>query len=199
MNIAVISFKDVDVTLGIQELIQMYAEYKPIFFLPLVKPNSLFTQSVIDTCKTNDIEVHCFFPNANGFEGLLTQADDIILTDNPVKEVLRQLNANDSLGIVWDDSPQAHFALHSVEDLAIDVWDITEGLDPIELEPDEYDGMDSDGLHDAMHKHLGMFVDLLAAFVAETVMDSISEAVAQHIMEAETNRDVSPFKDKDLD
>jgi len=199
MNIAVISFKDVDVTLGIQELIQMYAEDEPIFFLPLIKPDSLFTQSVIDTCKANDIEVHCFFPNANGFEGLLTQADDIILTDNPVKEVLRQLNANDSLGIVWDDSPQAHFALHSVEDLAIDVWDITEGLDPIELEPDEYEGMDSDGLHDAMHKHLGMFVDLLAAFVAETVMDSISEAVAQHIMEAETKRDVSPFKDEDLD
>jgi hypothetical protein len=89
--------------------------------------------------------------------------------------------------------------LHSVEDLAIDVWDITEGLDPIELEPDEYDGMDSHGLHDAMHKHLGMFVDLLAAFVAETVMDSLSEAVAQHIIEAETKRDVSPFKDEDLD
>jgi hypothetical protein len=199
MNIAVISFKDVDVTLGIQELIQTYGEDKPIFFLPLTKSYNLFTQSVIDTCRSNGVEVHCFFPNANGFEDLLTQADDIILTDNPVKEVLRQLTTNDSLGIVWDDSPQAHFALHSVEDLAIDVWDITDGLDPIELEPDAYEGMDSRDLHDAMHKHLGMFIDLMAAFVAETVMDSLSEAVAQHIIEAETKRDVSPFKDEDLD
>ena len=103
MNIAVISFKDVDVTLGIQELIQTYGEDKPIFFLPLTKSYNLFTQSVIDTCRSNGVEVHCFFPNANGFEDLLTQADDIILTDNPVKEVLRQLNANDSLGIVWDE------------------------------------------------------------------------------------------------
>jgi hypothetical protein len=71
MNIAVISFKDVDVTLGIQELIQTYAEDKPIFFLPLIKPDSLFTQSVIETCQANNVEVHCFFPNANGFEGLL--------------------------------------------------------------------------------------------------------------------------------
>jgi queuine tRNA-ribosyltransferase len=39
----------------------------------------------------------------------------------------------------------------------------------------------------------------LAAFVAETVMDSLGEAVAQHLMEAETKRNISPFKDEDLD
>jgi hypothetical protein len=197
MNIAVISFEDVDVTLGVQELIETYREESPIFFLPLSKEYKLFTQSVIDTCKANGIEVHCFFPNANGFEGLLNQADDIILTDNPIKEVLRQLTSKDSLGIVWDDSPQAHFALHSVEDLAIDVWDITDGIDPIELESEDYGDMDATELHASMHKHLGMFVDLLAAFVAETVMDSLSEAVAEHMMDAESKKDISPFKDEE--
>ena len=199
MNIAVISFKDIDVSIGIQELIQTYAEYKPIFFLPLIKPDNLFTQSVISTCKNNNIEIHCFFPNANGLEIMLALADDIILTDNPVKEVLRQLSVNDSLGIVWDESPQAHFALHSVEDLGIEVWDITDGLDSIEIEPDEYENMNGKQLHDAMHHHLGVFIDLLASFVAETVMESISEAVSQHITDAEDKRDISPFKDDGLE
>jgi hypothetical protein len=38
---------------------------------------------------------------------------------------------------------------------------------------------------------------LLAAFVAETVMDSLSEAVAQHMMDAENKKDISPFKDEE--
>jgi hypothetical protein len=42
-----------------------------------------------------------------------------------------------------------------------------------------------------------MFVDLLAAFVAETVMESLSEAVAEHMLDAETKKDISPFKDEE--
>jgi hypothetical protein len=126
-----------------------------------------------------------------------TEKMPITVIDNPVKEVLLQLSTGDSLSLVWDDSPQAHFALHTVEDLALDTWDITDGLDVLEISPDDFADMSTNELHDSMMKHLGMFVDLLAAFVAETVMESLSEAVAEHMLDAETKKDISPFKDEE--
>ena len=45
---------------------------------------------------------------------------------------------------------------------------------------------------------MGKFVDLLAAFVANTVMESLGQAVAQHLMESEEDmdkRDFNPFDD----
>jgi hypothetical protein len=198
MKVAVISYQDIDVTDGMDDLFDKYGVENTTVLLPILKRDKQFSQSVVRACLDHGVKVHCFFTSAEGLDHLLKQADDVTVSDNPVKEVLLQLSTGDSLSLVWDDSPQAHFALHSVEDLAIDVWDITDGIDPIELEAEDYGDMDATELHASMHKHLGMFVDLLAAFVAETVMSSISEAVAQHIMEAETKRDVSPFRDEDL-
>ena len=199
MKIAVISYQDIDVTDGMDDLFDKYGVENTTVLLPILKRDREFSQSVVQACLDHGVKIHCFFTSAENLDHLLKQADDITVIDNPVKEVLLQLNTGDALGLVWDDSPQAHFALHTVEDLALDTWDITDGLDVLEIEPDDYGDMGSSELHGAMMKHLGMFVDLLAAFVAETVMESLGEAVAEHLLDAETKRDISPFKDEDLD
>ena len=197
MKIAVISFQDIDVTEGMDDLFDKYGVEQTTVLLPILKRDREFTQSVVQACLDHGVKIHCYFTDAEGLDHILKQADDITVIDNPVKEVLLQLGSSDSLALVWDDSPQAHFALHTVEDLAIDTWDITEGLDVLEIEPDNFDDMSPNELHNQMFKHLGMFVDLLAAFVASTVMDSLSEAVAEHIIDSETKRNISPFKDEE--
>ena len=199
MKIAIISFQDIDVTDGMDDLFDKYGVENTTVLLPVLKRDREFSQSVVQSCIDHGVKIHCFFTNAEGLDHILKQADDITVIDSPVKEVLLQLNTGDSLGLVWDDSPQAHFALHTVEDLALDTWDITDGLDILEIEPDSIEDMSENELHDAMHKHLGLFVDMMAAFVASTVMNSLSEAVAEHLRDSETKRDISPFRDEDLD
>jgi len=195
MKIAVISYQDIDVTDGIDDLIEKYGVEDTTVLIPILKRDKQFTNSVMQACIDHGVKTHVYFITADGLDDTLGKASDITLTDNPVKEVLMHLGMNDALALVWDDSPQAHFALHTVEDLALDTWDITDGLDILEIEPDDFADMSANELHDAMFKHLGMFVDLLAAFVAETVMESLSEAVAEHLLDSETKKNISPFKE----
>jgi len=195
MKIAVISYQDIDVTDGIDDLIEKYGVEDTTVLIPILKRDKQFTNSVMQACIDHGVKTHVYFITADGLDDTLGKASDITLTDNPVKEVLMHLGMNDALALVWDDSPQAHFALHTVEDLALDTWDITDGLDILEIEPDDFADMSANELHDAMFKNLGMFVDLLAAFVAETVMESLSEAVAEHLLDSETKKNISPFKE----
>lgn len=199
MNIGVFSFKDIDVSEGIEEMLDKYRDKNPTILLPILKSDDKFSQSVLRTALDMNIKVNCFFVSAVGLDHILKQADDIVLSENPVKEVLRQLKQGDSIGIVWDDSPSNHIILHSVEDLALDVWDITDGLDRVEVDDWDFD-MDEKKLHDEMHATLGKFIDLMCAFVASTVMASLGEAVAEHIALAEEDgdiKDVNPFEDEE--
>lgn len=197
MNIAVFSFKNRNVDNGINLLVEKYKDKNPTILLPVLRQNEDFTQSVLKSAIENKIKVTCFFESAVGLDHLLKQADDISLTDNPVKEVLRNLRPGDAMGIVWDDSPQAHFILHSLEDLALDTWDIYEGLDSLEAEEFDF-SLNEETLHDEMISTMGKFIDLMCAFVASTVMNSLSEAVAEHIMTAEEDidkKDIDPFEE----
>lgn len=195
MNIAVVSFKDFDVSEGLTLLLNKYKGKTVNFFLPVLKKDEEFIQSVLRTAINNNVKVNCFFESAVGLDHLLKQADDITLTENPVKEVIRHLKPGDSVAMVWDDSPQAHYVLHSVEDLALDTWDIFEGLE--ELDIDDFDiPLDGDEIHDQMIATMGKFVDLMCAWVANTVMQSLSEAVAEHIImsdEDDDKKDIDPF------
>ena len=58
--------------------------------------------------------------------------------------------------------------------------------------------MDAAQLHAEMMASLGRFVDLMCAFVAENVMSSLSEAVAEHISQEEIDKkDINPFDDEE--
>jgi hypothetical protein len=199
MNIAVFSFKDIDVSDGVSELINKYRENNPTILLPILRTDDKFSQSVIRTAIDLGVKVNCYFVSAVGLDHILKQADDITLAENPVKEVLRQLKQGDSVGMVWDDSSSCHYILHATEDLALDTWDVTDGLDTIENDDWDFD-LDEESLHNEMISTMGKFVDLMCAFVANTVMQSLSEAVAQHIALADEDgdiKDVNPFDDEE--
>jgi hypothetical protein len=196
MKIAVFSSINVDVSDGINALIDKYALHSPEVHFPVSALEEKFVMSILRVCKERKVKTVAYFPNAMGLDHMLKEADDLIIVDIPVKEIIRQLSTDDAVGILWTDSVEDHIITHSLEDLAPDIWDITDGLDPIELDADDFGDMDEDALHEAMHHHLGAFVDLLAAFVASTVMNSLSEAVAQQLADELGKKDINPFKDE---
>mgnify|MGYP003347771683 FL=1 len=102
MNLAIISFKDIDVSHGVSQLLDEYDHVTEpkVVHLPVLKTDNEFSQSVIRTCIDKGVKVIAYFISADGLDHLLKQADDITISDNPVKEVLHQLNQDDVLGVV---------------------------------------------------------------------------------------------------
>ena len=193
MNIAVISFQDVCVDEGILQLINKYGKDKELkVLLPVTGSENHFAESIMDVCKEHSIKVTCFIVNAMDIDHILLNADDIVITDNPVKEIVRQITTEDALGIVWDDSPQSHFILHAIEDFGIEVWDITDGLDQIEVEFTE----SQEDTYKAMMDSMAVFVEHMADYIMTSVLDVLAETVAKRIQEDE--KDIMPFKDDDL-
>lgn len=193
MNIAVISFQDVCVDEGMLKLINKYGKDKELrVLLPVTGSENHFAESVMDVCRDHSIKVTCFIVNAMDIDHILLNADDIVITDNPVKEIVRQITVEDALGIVWDDSPQAHFILHATEDFGIEVWDITEGLDQIEVEFTE----SQEDVYKAMMDSMAIFVEHMADYIMTSVLDVLAETVAKRI--EEDGKDILPFKDDDL-
>jgi hypothetical protein len=193
MNIAVISFQDVCVDEGMLKLINKYGKDKELrVLLPVTGSENHFAESVMDVCRDHSIKVTCFIVNAIDIDHILLNADDIVITDNPVKEIVRQITVEDALGIVWDDSPQAHFILHAIEDFGIEVWDITEGLDQIEVEFTE----SQEDVYKAMMDSMAIFVEHMADYIMTSVLDVLAETVAKRI--EEDGKDILPFKDDDL-
>jgi hypothetical protein len=193
MNISVISFQDVCVDEGMLELINKYGKDKELrVLLPVTGSENHFAESVMDVCRDHSVKVTCFIVNAMDIDHILLNADDIVITDNPVKEIVRQITTEDALGIVWDDSPQAHFILNAIEDFGIEVWDITEGLDQIEIEFTE----SQEDVYKAMMDSMAIFVEHMADYIMTSVLDVLAETVAKRI--EEDGKDILPFKDDDL-
>ena len=193
MNVAVISFQDVCADEGMLELINKYGKDKELrVLLPVTGSENHFAESVMDVCRDHSVKVTCFIVNAMDIDHILLNADDIVITDNPVKEIVRQITTEDTLGIVWDDSPQAHFILHAIEDFGIEVWDITEGLDQIEVEFTE----SQEDVYKAMMDSMAIFVEHMADYIMTSVLDVLAETVAKRI--EEDGKDILPFKDDDL-
>ena len=116
-----------------------------------------------------------------------------MLCSNPIQEITNQLRPEDVLAIVWDDSPEAHLVIHSLEDFALETWNIEDGLEPIEI--DYNDDADTEDLYDQMSAQMHLFVDSLAAYLVSAVVDALTESLAQRIAEDEGKKDISPFED----
>ena len=194
MKIAIFSTENLDISKGIDQLITKYSEQSPEILFPVKVGQDDFSQSVIRKCLENRVKVTIYFKDATNLDHLLKQADDITICDEPVNEVLHQLSPGDAVGIVWTDSLEDHLVLHTLEDLALDVWDVTDGIDQIEID-DVFESMDPDDLHDAMHKTFGILLDMMAAYVATTVMDSLGQAVMEHL-ENQLRKNIHPFDEE---
>ena len=196
MKIAVFSDDNLDVARGIDQLITKYSEQSPEILFPVQARQDDFSQSVIRKCIENKVKVTAYAKDISKMPYMGAQATKVVICDDPLQEVLHQLSPGDAVGIVWTDSMDDHTVLHTLEDLALDVWDITDGLDPIEIDDDPFMSMDPDDLHDTIHKTVDVLVDMLAAYIATTVMESLGEAVIDHVLNQQ-KKDISPFDDLD--
>jgi len=48
-----------------------------------------------------------------------------------------------------------------------------------------------------MHKAMDVFIDMMAAYIASTVMDSLGQAVMEHLLDQEDKKDISPFDEQE--
>jgi len=101
---------------------------------------------------------------------------------------------DDVLAIAWDDSPEAHTALHSVEDYGIETWNIIDGLDVIEVDSAPED-MDEDEILDAIEDTFMGLVELLAGYITSKVVTLLTEEVNAHLDHLEDRNDVDPFEE----
>jgi hypothetical protein len=188
MKIAIFSELDKDAHEGALQLLTRYANKSPEVIFPVSEDNQQFATSVGNLCKQLGIRTTAYCSHE------FSLADEVEYADDEVVAVLHQLEKGDAIGILWRDSEYDHFVLHSVEDLALDVWDITKGLSAIEhssLGP-----LDPDALRDAMMDSFEEFVDLMATYVAATVLSSITQAVEENIRDMVDKKDISPFDEE---
>ena len=189
-RIAVVGFQpDADVYKGLCELLTKY----PVAHVLLpMNESSLFIKSALKAIADKGAKLDLYISVSAEIEGPM-QPEDITICSNPVKEVMRLLNSDDVLALVWDDSMEAHAVLHSMEDLGLEAWDISDGLDPLEIDYEEDDT--SEVLYDAMQKSLEVFTENLAAYVTASVLEILSETILQRMKEDEGTKDIMPFDD----
>jgi len=197
VNISVVAFNNEKVTEGLSLLLKANTGKEIFVFIPVTEGDLDFAHSAIKACREHSVKITAVVEAKDDLlEEILSSVDFVLVSENPVKEIINQLQPGDTLAVAWDGSPQAHSVIHAVEDLALDTWDITDGLVQIDSEI-ELSEMDSETLHDIMHESLGTFVDALTAFVASAVMESLGQAIAEHILHPDKTRDINPFDEEE--
>jgi hypothetical protein len=121
-------------------------------------------------------------------------AELVTICEDPIKAILNQITPDDILAMVWDDSTRAHLTLHSLEDFGIDAWDISNGLDVIEV---DYEEESTEDLFEMMQNSMSVFVEDLANYMISSVLDVITESVMERIQEDDGKKDIDIFEDED--
>jgi hypothetical protein len=184
-KIAVIGFQDnADVEDGLGKLLDKYPDATVYFSLEEITP---FVKSILSTVMDKGAKLKAFISASTDTEGeLLTE--DIIICVNPLKEVMRMLNSDDVLALVWDDGVEAHMVLHSLEDFGMETWDVLDGLNPIEVTFHEEETTDE--LYEIMVQTLEMFTDTLAAYVTSAVLDVLTETIRNRMEEEDDSKGI---------
>jgi hypothetical protein len=73
------------------------------------------------------------------------------------------------------------------------MWDITDGLDVIEIDYDK--DTETEELYDVMASTLTLFAESLAAYVTSAVLDVLTETIRDRLAEEDDMKDISPFDD----
>lgn len=189
-RIVVLPFKDGNVKEGMRRLIQLNPEAVVIF--PVMEI-PMFNESMAAVLEETGAKFHLFFTDgSDGIDSLVLKAEDITMCMNPLKEILREITSEDVLALVWQDSIEAHLALHAVEDLAIETWNIEDGLEPIEVNLDEDD--ESDALYEEMQDALSTFIEAFASYITNGVLNTLAKAVEERIREDFGKKDINPFE-----
>ena len=121
-KIIVISYIDVDVSVALEELVHRLPDHELI--IPVTE-DEVFVRSDVGVARKLNRPYDLFFSeSSNLLNEVSTGTENTTLCSAPLKEVLRYITSNDTLAIAWDDSVEAHMALHSVD--IIDEGDIKE-------------------------------------------------------------------------
>jgi hypothetical protein len=189
-RIIVLPFKDGDVYDGLRRLIALNEDALVIF---PVMGLSVFTETAMKAIQETNAKYHLFFTdNTEDIDKLILGAHDMTICSNPIREILREVTSEDILGMVWDDSIEAHLALHAVEDYAIETWSIEDGLDFIEIEDDE---VDSNVLYEDMQEKLSEFIEVFSEYIMTGVLEALTHAVQERLEEEEGKKDINPFEE----
>lgn len=188
-RVIVLPFKDGNVKEGMRRLIQLNKD-AVILFPVMDFPE--FKKSMTSVLQETDSKYHLFFTDgSDGIDDLVLKAHDITMCLNPLKEMVREITADDVLAMVWEDSIEAHLTLHAVEDLAIEAWNIDDGLEPIEVEFDDDD--ESDMLYEEMQEAMSNFIEAFATYITNGVLNTLSKAVEERLREDMGKKDINPF------
>lgn len=188
-RIVVLPFKDGDVNEGMRRLIQLNKD--AIVLFPVIDLPA-FRKSMTTVLEETNSKYHLFFTDGNDdIDDLVLKAHDITMCLNPLKELTREITADDILAMVWEESIEAHLVLHSVEDLAIETWNIEDGLEAIEVEFDDDD--ESDMLYEEMQEAMSNFIEAFATYITDGVLKTLSKAVQERLKEDEGKKDINPF------
>ena len=185
-NIIIIGFKDEDVSKGVSSLLDTYPEGDVV--VPLHGAD-LPLESIVEVCLKKKRPIHFYLPEVGeDYSGL--EENKVTHTSNPLKEVLRNVTPEDVLAIAWDDSIEAHMVLHSVEDYGLDVWNIRNGLEPIEI-----DHSDSDDLYAEMQDALSKFIEVFSLYLTESIMDTMGKTIESLMVDPNIHGDIDPFEE----
>lgn len=184
-KIAVIGFQpDADIVEGLGKLLDRHPD--ATVYIP-VEEMDPFTKSVIETVRSKGSAYKPFVATSSDTEETFV-GEDFVICMNPIKEIMRMLNSDDVLALVWDDSVEAHMVLHSLEDYGMETWDIMDGLNPIEVTFHEDESTDE--LYETMIQTLDLFAESLAAYVTSAVLDVLTETIRHRMSEDDDVRDI---------
>jgi hypothetical protein len=192
-QLAILSFdSDADVYEGLSKLLVKHPGVTVL--LPIIEYGA-FAKSAIKAVFESGHELHFFLAESASIEDIAVVAEDITNCVDPNREIIRHIQTEDVLGIVWDESTEAHVALHALEDYGLETWNIFEGLDVIEV---DYSEDKIEDIQEAMMDSLRVFVENMTEYITMSVLEVLTETIAERIREDEENKNISPFEDDDL-
>lgn len=152
----------------------------------------IFTETAINAVKEQGIDYKIYLDVETTMDGLEEYADVITVCVNPIKELLNLITPDDILAMAWDDSDEAHMTLHSLEDFGLEMWNIKGTLNPIEM---DFTEDTTEELFDAMQESLVSFIDVFAAYIASSVLDTLMDTITARLEQELGSKDINPFGD----
>lgn len=187
-KIIVISYIDTDVSSALEELVHKLPDHELV--IPVTE-NEVFVRSAVGVAQKLKRPYELFFSESSSlFNEVSLTAENTTLCSAPLKEVIRYITSHDTLAIAWDDSIEAHMALHSVEDFGVEAWNIDGLLERIEVASGE-----PEDLYEEMQDAFSAFIEVFAAYIAAEVIEVIGKTVEQTLLE-HIQGHIDPFNEE---